>query len=155
MDLTKVKQIVAEIESRQKILNDECKTVLEQAFKEVFDKYPKLESIRWLQYTDYFCDGDPCYFSVRADVDWSLNLNGGSHDDWYTQEYDVNTRTYKEIETSPEATLTYKEFNKIGQEVSDIIYSIPSDTMLAIYGDHAEVIVNRKGSTVEDYSHHD
>jgi hypothetical protein len=39
--------------------------VMAEAFAPVFEKYPKLQAIRWNQYTPYFNDGDACYFSAH------------------------------------------------------------------------------------------
>ena len=33
--------------------------------KEIFTKYPELESFGWSQYTPYFNDGDTCIFSAN------------------------------------------------------------------------------------------
>jgi hypothetical protein len=53
-------------------LANEGEDALKEAFKELFDKHPRLESVTWVQYTPYFNDGDPCYFSVH-DFDASIS----------------------------------------------------------------------------------
>ena len=54
------------------------KDVFEDGCKNIFEKYPKIESLGWNQYTPYFMDGDTCVFSANTDY---LSVNGEYVDD--------------------------------------------------------------------------
>ena len=46
--------------------------------KEIFTKYPELESFGWSQYTPYFNDGDTCVFSANTNyikINYVTNCN--------------------------------------------------------------------------------
>jgi len=54
-------------------LEEDARKLMLEAFKEVFDDYPALESFSWTQYTPHFNDGDPCQFGAYID---EVNLDG-------------------------------------------------------------------------------
>lgn len=43
----------------------DAQAILAKEFKEIFDKYPNIDAIRWEQYTPNFNDGDVCEFNRR------------------------------------------------------------------------------------------
>lgn len=145
MNLDKVKNLVSEIQDKQATLNKECQKVLEGAFKEIFEKYPKLNTFSFKQYTDYWADGDPVSFSVHSYPE-SIDINGYNLDNVDCDEEENVIEHFGMNET---------EVETITEEISELLQHIPEDTMLSIYGDHAEVVVSRTGTVVEDYSNHD
>jgi hypothetical protein len=47
-------------------------------FKTIFEKYPKLQSVRWTAYTPWFNDGEPCTYSSNhewAEMEWEGENN--------------------------------------------------------------------------------
>lgn len=63
-----VKSINEIVKSRNELLSKirkDGETALKETFKEVFDEFPELKSIRWTQYTPYWCDGGACFFRVN------------------------------------------------------------------------------------------
>ena len=121
--LQKLKNAQAEI---FKGMQTESKKVFKEAFEEIFEKYPAIETVSWTQYTPHFNDGDTCEFSVNTDVD----ING-------------------EGEWDSDQTFPKKMYN----ELSAILQIIPEEVLYAIYGDHKKITVDRKGITVEEYQH--
>ena len=47
--------------------------IFEEFYKYIFEKYSKLESFGWTQYTPYFNDGDSCVFSAQVGY---ISING-------------------------------------------------------------------------------
>ena len=85
-------------------------------------------SVRWLQYTPYFNDGDECVFSVHCFEPFRVNEEGDERNIGY----------YK-------AQPMIKDFNQVFSEFSD-------DDFLWLYGDHAQIIVTEEdGLTIKEY----
>jgi hypothetical protein len=128
-----------------KKLKDEGEAALKEAFKEVFDKHPRLRSIVWTQYTPYFNDGDPCYFRVH---EFDVHITGVS----YEGEDEEDDYSYGET------LYTMKQSKE--QDVLDIVKSIkalekelPDDVLESVFGDHCKVVATAKGFDVDEYSH--
>jgi hypothetical protein len=48
---------------------------------------------------------------------------------------------------------TTKKITEDFSKLSKLIQSVPEDIMLAIYGDHSYVVIDRSGTTIEEHSH--
>lgn len=97
---------------------------LAQNFKELFEKYPKLEKISWTQYTPYFNDGDECTFRSNhryADIEGE----------------DLGASGIKEVES----------------ELSKFMSQFDNELLKNLFGDHVQLIVSKEGITVEEYKH--
>ena len=106
-----------------------AKVVISSELETIFEEYPQLDTISWTQYTPYFNDGDVCEFGCGAG---EPDING--EDYWYL-----------------ERGSTLKEAAK---KAGAILGSIENEDYLALFGDHAEVIVYRDGRIeVQSYSH--
>jgi len=57
----------------KKLIVQAAEAELKIAFLEIFKKFPDLKTFAWTQYTPYFNDGEPCYFSVNT---YSIEING-------------------------------------------------------------------------------
>jgi hypothetical protein len=90
-----------------------------------------IESIRWVQYTPYFNDGETCYFGVYAD------------------ELDINDKDYYDIFDN----LSYSD-QTIINNITNIIESTPEEIMQSMYGDHVKITIKRNGDVIiDDYDH--
>jgi hypothetical protein len=58
---------INEVNAARKELDEKAKNILMDAFKEVFQQVPEINTIGWLQYTPYFNDGSPCVFRLRGE----------------------------------------------------------------------------------------
>ena len=45
-------------------ISEKIRTALSESIKELFETYPDLEVVGWIQYRPYFNDGDACLFGV-------------------------------------------------------------------------------------------
>ena len=119
----------------------EAKEKLSESFKEVFEKYPEIESIKWQQYTPYFNDGDECIFRV---CDTTVTVAGKEIEGYiskWAMEYD------KELE----------DFLYLNSVLTLINKTVASgsfeDVLKEMFGEHSEITVTKEGIQVEEYDH--
>ena len=133
MNKTKSTEIKKKLDALRAKYIEASKQELEVGLKEFFDKYPDLQIISWPQYTPYFNDGDTCEFSSHAGY---ATINGrGDYED------EDDEAKYPEL---PE---------KVVEEIQDFLGQINEDVYESVYGDHVEVTITRKGTTIDYYDH--
>jgi hypothetical protein len=122
------------------------KEALKDHFMEFFNSHPEVEAVRWTQYTPYFNDGDACTFqanefTVRFAKGTTITVNKGGNAgaDWYE-------------EGDGFYASSYNSDNQVVKNV-DKLSEIPSDVLLAVFGDHVKVTATRAGFEVDDYNH--
>lgn len=140
MSLQEINKLVAKLEKIKTEISTQASDALMDEFNKLFIEYPKMKEFSFLAYTDYFNDGDTCYYSVHADWDWSLRINDKCFDD-----LDDNI---------PDTEIDLGQFKKLGEKLSAIIYAIPSDIMQSMYGDHVKITITKDGISTEDYTDH-
>jgi hypothetical protein len=99
---------------------------LAQNFKDLFERFPKLEKISWSQYTPYFNDGDECIFRSNH-----------KHADIEGEGLEYGTADLKEIES----------------ELSKFMSQFDNELLKNLFGDHVQLTVSKEGITVEEYEH--
>jgi len=114
-----------------------AKVLFHRAAQELFEANPKLKSFAWTQYTPYFNDGDPTYFSVHSD---------------YPYINDLDTDDYDDVETEA-VGLTSKERDELRDKVADFLNNWNQDDMEAFFGDHAKITVTKNKIEVDSYYH--
>lgn len=139
--LDQINKQLAEFETKKSLLYKALRKDLFEVFRPVFDTHIGVDEFSWDQYSPYFNDGDECVFSVRADSDYALKVNGVSVDDY---EDDPNS-----FEITPEGAWQAAEM------ASDIIYSLPEDFLREMFGNHVTVAVHRDGKMVTKECDHD
>lgn len=119
------------------------------AVREVFEKVPEVQSIRWQQYTPYFNDGDACEFSVN---DPSYKFDGvdeeaGDYGDGYIDNWSL---TYNS-ETKP----LYEKYGSIFQSFAHTMCNTLEKVLEVTFGDHIVVQIDRGSEDflIEDYYH--
>lgn len=137
-------------------LAEEGEDALKEVFKELFDKHPRLESVTWVQYTPYFNDGDPCYFSVH-DFDASISEpeeteesdedEDEEDEDLYDDDYTYGERLSTIAESDD------PELQKLAEAVSELNGEIPEDVLENVFGDHCKVTATRDGFDITEYEH--
>lgn len=134
------------------------KDVFEDGCKNIFEKYPKVESFSWNQYTPYFNDGDTCTFSANTDY---LNVNDEYVDDcewmgatkvtnWGT--YNRETKVYDGRVEVPNEKYD-KELEDATDEIRNFLQMFDDDFYIRKFGDHSEITVTKEGVEVDDYDH--
>ena len=114
------------------------KDVFEDGCKNIFEKYPKIESFGWNQYTPYFNDGETCFFSVNTD--W-IYINGDPADeaDWISKTKITNHGTWnqklKKYEGRKEVSnLNYdEELSKATDEIREFLNKLDTIYLISRY----------------------
>lgn len=127
-------------------LQKQGQKIFEAAAKELFEKYPSLDSFGWEQYTPHFNDGDPCYFSVHGDED--ISMNGITY---WDLEYDQEAGQTKF--DSVEEWKDFEDPEAVLDEIGSLIHAVDQDC-LERYGE-GRVVVSRDGTVECDYVDHD
>lgn len=109
---------------------EEAEKFFQEGAKQLFDKFPELESFGWRQYTPYFNDGDVCTFSAGTD---EPDINDVMGYDIYGEEY--------------------KHLVPLQDEVSKFLNVFENEDLEAMFGDHAEITVTRDDIEVNRYDH--
>jgi hypothetical protein len=137
---------------------------------------PIIVAVGWYQYTPYFNDGDACEFSAAAPhfvcvgdngsvqeyeddpYEWEENRSvdygkhpilGGREFTWEGTWQDGNrTRVAGAYEGEHEAS--YNRARALSDAIEGGAFN---DVLLAAFGDHAKISVNRDGITVDSYEH--
>lgn len=138
-----IDNIRAEYEKIRQEMVAKAKASLSTIYKSLMDRYPEVKSVSWRQYTPYFNDGDTCVFS--ADMGYCIiNLTAPPNPNDFERGY------YDEISEAdfPRLDEFMKNWRKLAAALDD-------DVLLDLYGDHAEVTVNRDGSTTVESCDHD
>lgn len=127
---------------------------LKEAFTELFDKYPELESVTWAQYTPYFNDGDACTFSVHG---FDMDLSDKAPEEWNElfEEWAGGGYHYGESLSDYGDKIKKKapKLSELQDAVSELAGEIPDDVLEYIFGDHCQVTVTREGMEVSEYDH--
>lgn len=114
--------------------------LVKEELTELFNSFPKLQAIRWRQYTPYFNDGEECIFHFRE-----IEAKADGLTKW------VDSNGFTESIDEYDATLELA-INKINKEFEGI-----EDVLKEAFGDHQEVTVSRDGDSIkvesEDYDH--
>ncbi len=141
----KVKETREKLKTLKEDLEKKSKELFSESIKELFNIYPDLEIITWTQYTPYFNDGDECVFSANTDYpelvfkdEMSLYEEEGA-EEVSSQRYDDKDKL--------------KKAQEIEKQVISVLTSIDDDTYRAMFGNHVEVVVSRKGIEVNEYDH--
>lgn len=172
---------IGEIKATQAQLREKLRTegkdLLKPEFAAFFEANPRVEAVRWTQYTPYFNDGEACVFSVN-DFEVRLGEPAGSVSDdaeeddedgeWLdhwalTRESVCVQRGTKEqpgwngkMQTVPNYVDVPKK--PIGRDIAEALGKLEDavndeDVMQAVFGDHVQVTATRDGFTTEEYSH--
>ena len=126
--------------------------------KEIFTKYPELESFGWSQYTPYFNDGDTCIFSANTDY-IKMNDEYAEDSNWFNKnnvidwgKWNNSTRGYEGRVEEPN-NLYNKKLANAHDEIVNFLSYFDDDFYLSKFGDHAEIIITKDSLTIEDLDH--
>ena len=131
-----VAKLRRQIEDRVGLYGKELLIVEIRAF---FDRHPQVDGIRWSQFTPYFNDGEPCYFSVNEPLllitDLTEEEQRACDDEFWLGSWNyINSR--REL-------------------FEDIPNVFDEDTLRELFGDHAQVTIHRDGRVEVTECDHD
>lgn len=138
-----------ELTSARKKIEDESRkqaqAILKPGLRQFLVDNPEVAALRWTQYTPHFNDGDPCEFGV---YDLYAAKVGEKRDDNEDPEGDESgyQGSYHWKEMFGKGTA--KELEKLEE-----VFQKAETELEAAFGDHVEVIVDRKGVHVNEYDH--
>lgn len=171
--MTKIDDILAAKaaydEAVQSVTLDEVKPL----FQGLFDEFPELTVVGWVQYTPYFNDGDPCVFSVgpvlyRTTESEDLTDEDGEYEGYTEEEaliaslpseegweYDYGLYEWVEVDGEQEYRLK-ADAPRLPLAIKALTKRLGSmqDVMKNVFGEHSVVVVTRDNIIVEEY-HHD
>ncbi len=132
MDLNELKaKVTALNDERKKIVQAEGQKAISEAFRQLFEAHPRLESVTWAQYTPYFNDGDACTFSLHGIREAVFDGKEDEDPCWGDDEHGIK-EPLRELEKALEGL---------------------GDSMELIFGDHVQVKATRGGFEIEEYEH--
>ena len=148
----------AEVYSLKDEIFNLSKDVFDDWCKNIFEKYPKIESFGWNQYTPYFNDGDTCTFSANTDY---LSVNGEYADDaeWSNEVNVTNWGTYNREKKVYEGRVEVKnekydkDLDVAASEIRKFLMTFDDDFFMSRFGDHSDITVTKEGIEVDDYDH--
>lgn len=113
-----------------------AKDMFEVGVKDLFAKYPGIETVSFECYSKYFNDGDECPFRARTD---NLTINGST--DWDRLPEDDND-IWK---TEEEGINAFGEF----------LNAFDDDFYESTYDNHITITLTKDGVTISENSNHD
>ncbi len=167
-----VSEVIGDLQTKYGVFIDtlriEARRDLEVAFKDLLARVPMITQLKWEQYTCYFCDGDPVYFSIREPcfkiVECVIpkncpfcNSNVTSSHKFCSQCGKPQTATDCESEWLD----IYELKSRISADQLSELKSLSSllqnrdDILKIIFGDHIRIIVDPSGIHEEQYTDHD
>jgi len=163
------------VEKRRGALAESIKkqgqALLKDAFREFLAEHPEILALRWDQYTPHFNDGDACVFSVN---ELQVRVSGipddfGENDDGFVgveygnldplidgpSQYNASTNDWERVrDATPEEKALGKKAKAEVKAAARFWKAVQDDDVfLAVFGDHVQVTVTRKGFRVEEYEH--
>lgn len=172
-------QLIKDYETARAEFKTKAQAAMKESFKEVFDLFPEITAIRWVQYTPYFNDGDTCEFGVHEAV--VTNLEGDDLDDvTHYGEYDGDRDdVYAEYGNAPRDSeffcvtsvtgthwkthepkgpaifddRTAADLDKLNALLAQLQSSALEDLMKDTFGDHVCVTATRTGFDIDEHDH--
>jgi hypothetical protein len=153
-----VRQKNSQISKLKKELLDISTDIFDDFRNYIFDKYSKLESFGWNQYTPYFNDGETCVFYANTDYikindEWVDNCNWSSEVNiinWGTWNSETKSYVGRVDEPNPDYDV---ELSNACSEIIEFLNNFDNDFYLDKFGDHAEITVTKNKIDISDCDH--
>lgn len=134
-----------------------------EAANGLFDKYPRLKSFSFEAYTNFFNDGDTCYFAAYVDYP---DINGFRNSENYGEDEDIDgledlvslgkrenyDSSSGKFITNPNCDM---EAATIYDEVKNFLRAFDYDFYKEMFGDHVRITVTKDKIETEEYTDHD
>jgi len=123
----------------------EMKGAFSEVLEDLFNQFPGVESVSWVQYTPYFNDGDECVFGTSASYP-SMIFVDDKEDAREQYMYGEGFYTGEKDELEAEREPAYNAFAKF-------LSQFPDELLKSAFGDHARITVTREGVEVDTFDH--
>lgn len=165
-----INELKEEVREMGELISKSPRQALDEAFKELFNKYPELVGFTWNQYTPSFKDGDLCEFTLSSPDDIyytkefadkitlgdgvgvytlkDLGEEGDEEDNVVLSESGLSSEQVRVVGFYSKYT---GDFNAADKEIDSLFSRDLEDIFEAAYGDGVAVTVTRNGVHVEDY----
>lgn len=143
--LETLKEEAAKIEVVMELFNNKVKDLITIALQEtVFSKYPdQITYVSISNYVPYFCDGDPCQFTVG-----NISVLLVDEEIEYNQDYCDEDQDEDEALSDESQALSEEIINL----AAEVFYTIPSNTWEEMFGANISVQFLADGTiTTEDF----
>lgn len=131
-------------------IEEQAKEFFKDASKDLFEKHPNLEEFSWSQYTPYFNDGEECTFSANTEyIKITMSANAAST----TDDEDDDDSDFDSYDVKGKRRSEYTEREAAGVDALALLAIFEEDDYKAMFGDHVEVTVSRRGVGTDEYSH--
>ena len=153
--LENAENFITEYEEAKKVFTEKMQAEIKKIFKQFFNECTEIKTVRWVQYTPYFNDGEECVFRVSEPYFSNAKpeqLNPWGELDNFENESDFSKAAYNCDPTRNEhvSSETYKTCS----ELSKLLCSRSMEAILKnIYGDHVCVTITKDGIDVEECEH--
>lgn len=154
----KLNEINEARQNYQALMRQHGAALVEEMAKDIFDAFPCVRAIQWTQYTPYFNDGEPCYFSVNEarlalNEDFMESLQASEKQCLYECHDDFTEFSYRL--TDHPNTPTAQVLRKIKEALEEFqgVLNNLSEAMEEAFGDHQQITISRNGVEAEEYSH--
>jgi DNA repair exonuclease SbcCD ATPase subunit len=125
--LQKLQALTKEIEEARAKMKKEGKVAINEAIQSLLENVPGLHAIEWTQYTPYFNDGDPCYFSVH-------DVHAFIEDPDKVKEWAAKKQEFEERQATLR-TLSQEQRDALGERLEDWTEPDPIEDLCKWGGD--------------------
>lgn len=157
--LENAENFITEYEEAKKVFTEKMQAEIKNIFKQFFNECTEIKTIRWVQYTPYFNDGEECVFRVSEPYFSNAKpelLNPWGELDSFKDESLFSEVAYYCDPTRHEHGNEYvsSETYKNCSELSKLLCSGSMESILKnIFGDHVCVTITKDGIDVEECEH--
>lgn len=162
MSRERLKKLKAELDKAKEEIRKMAAGVFEKEMASVFEKFPSLSFLCWVQYTPYFNDGDACTFSGPYEVGCFFDREEiPTKENWYDIDADPYDGDEEAVMSDYARERAAERLRERGDDVraqaalavGEVMGLFGDEDLEQMFGDHAKVFVTRNGSFRVDYDH--
>lgn len=147
-----IDEAIIKIVAAKKQMMKTCDDALATIFKEIFNKYPRINTIYWAQYTPYFNDGEECVFSVN-DVHFTSKNWKDVHRPYDDDEcFEVTVWNNEKNKFTMRDDVSEEMFDDM-KKITKLLQGDLEDHLRLAYDDHVFVRVHRNATEITEHDH--
>lgn len=158
---SKLKEINEAQQNYKTVVQKHGAVLVKEIAEDIFESFPMVRAIQWVQYTPYFNDGEPCYFGIHRPA---FALEPKFRENLTPKETNCLRSYYglddsfvlisSRIDDLPPTACSgqLSAINLAMDEFYGYLESVP-EVMEETFGDHKQITITREGTQTEEYSH--